>query len=253
MKGMNVVKSPSDSTLYTPALQKVPNQAIVDGISNFIKTIRMETSAVEKEGEASTSTGVRQPRLVTSKFGKVPEKQPLNTSLDEARDRAQQSIIEVEKFKASIAPAGLNSFDSLNIVENVNAKEMPPNSMQMQWPTGVVENQRNFSMGEGLSDDDFFHLTCHIDDSLKLKIEKGEFVDLEKLLPRDKVSKRLSDDTRLEWVNHDSGTYLVPATDNDRRISSIRKWDQAFRVYATIYLWCKSDQIQRNLAICVRY
>ena len=37
----------------------------------------------------------------------------------------------------------------------------------------------------GISDDEFFHLTCHVDVNLKSKIQRAEFVDLEKLLPRD--------------------------------------------------------------------
>ena len=32
-------------------------------------------------------------------------------------------------------------------------------------------------------DDDFFHVSCHIDGALRLKIERGEFVELEKLIP----------------------------------------------------------------------
>ena len=58
-------------------------------------------------------------------------------------------------------------------------------------------------------------------------------MDLEKLLPKGKG--RLSDDTRLEWVHRDRGTYLIPVTDKDNKITSIRRWDQAFRVYAMIY------------------
>ena len=60
-------------------------------------------------------------------------------------------------------------------------------------------------IGTGVSDDDFFHLTCHIDPSLIHKIEKGEFVELEKLLPKDKLNK--NDESRLEWVQRDGGTF----------------------------------------------
>ena len=56
-------------------------------------------------------------------------------------------------------------------------------------------------IGAGVSDDDFFHLTCHIEPSLIHKIEKGEFVELEKLLPKDKISE--GDYNRLEWVHKD--------------------------------------------------
>ena len=38
----------------------------------------------------------------------------------------------------------------------------------------------------GIMDDEFFHLTCHVDLNLKHKIERGEFVELDKLLTRDR-------------------------------------------------------------------
>ena len=45
----------------------------------------------------------------------------------------------------------------------------------------------------GHTDDDFFHLICHIDPQLKAKIEKGDYVDLDKLLSRDRMSPWVSD------------------------------------------------------------
>ena len=87
-----------------------------------------------------------------------------------------------------------------------------------------------------MTDDDFFHLMCHIDPALFCKIEQGEFVDLDKLLPRDKLASntRVSDENRMEWVQRDGGTFLVPAN-RVPKINSFRRWEQAFRVYTTIY------------------
>ena len=36
-------------------------------------------------------------------------------------------------------------------------------------------------------DDDFFHSTSHVDKALREKIEKGLYVDLAKLLPKEKI------------------------------------------------------------------
>ena len=78
-------------------------------------------------------------------------------------------------------------------------------------------------------------MTCHIESSLIHKIEKGEFVELEKLLPKDKLSGGgRSDDNQLEWVQRDGGTFLVPAQ-IETKINGFRKWEQVFRAYATIY------------------
>ena len=100
-------------------------------------------------------------------------------------------------------------------------------------------NAQNFSRGNipdigcGVSDDDFFHLTCHIEPALIHKIEQGEFIELERLLPKDKFQK--GDENHLEWIQKDGGTFLVPANNKDNKINSFRKWEQAFRAYATIY------------------
>ena len=56
-------------------------------------------------------------------------------------------------------------------------------------------------------------------------------MELERLLPKN--NPRKSED-RLELVNRGGCTYFVPA-DRDVKINNIRRWEQAFRVYATIY------------------
>ena len=83
-------------------------------------------------------------------------------------------------------------------------------------------------------DDQFFHIICHVDSALQTKIERGGFVDLEKLLPRD-PTRKLIDESRMELVNHDGSTLFVPISDRESRINGIRRWEQGFRVYATIY------------------
>ena len=90
-------------------------------------------------------------------------------------------------------------------------------------------------IGLGITDDNFFHLTCHINASLQQKIENGAFVDLDKLLPKEKgFEQQYSNDTKLEWVQCDGSTFLVHASKTSR-INCFRRWEQAFRMYATIY------------------
>ena len=60
---------------------------------------------------------------------------------------------------------------------------------------------------------------------------------MEKLLPKEKLGFK-GDENRLEWVQRDGGTYLVPAQ-RDNKIGSFWKWEQAFRAYATIYCGAK--------------
>ena len=144
---------------------------------------------------------------------------PKQTDEEKARNLADKLILDAEQFKASItAPLGKS-----NIVETA----------------GNFRGESSQFYPDMDRDDDFFHLTCHIEPNLHLKIEKGEFVDLDKLLPKERHPFRLDDDICMEMVNHDGVTYFVPAVDRDTKVNNIKCWDQAFRVYAAIY--CKQN------------
>ena len=124
-------------------------------------------------------------------------------------------VIDAERFKAAVnKPAGMIDCNVVN--EN-----------------SVNHGEHGFMNRQTQLDEEFLHLTCHVDVNLIGKIEKGEFVDLEKLLPKD-PTQRLTNENRMELVNREGLTYFVPTTERDR-IMGIRKWEQAFRVYATIY------------------
>ena len=190
--------------------------------------------------------------------------------LAQAQQKAERTLLEAEKFKAQVKPPGLlNNFipnmgESLNICRLLDQRQVvgqngmmdqsgnPQVGIQIEHDleqlTGanrindqgnmlqklpqVTQSMNIMDIGSGVSDDDFCLLTCHIEPSLIHKIEKGEFVELEKLLPKDKFGK--NDEGRMEWVHRDGGTYLVPAH-KDTKINGFRRWEQAFRAYAMIY------------------
>ena len=99
---------------------------------------------------------------------------------------------------------------------------------------GEILFLRNFDQ-----DDEFFHIMSQIEPGLRLKIKKGEFVELEKLLPKDKSMGRSGQDDLnkqlYQLITQGTGNYLEPPIPRNGKISGIRKWDQAFRVYAAIY------------------
>ena len=151
--------------------------------------------------------------------------------------RAERTVIEAEKFRANIAAPD----QGMELLQLLHGNQ-PDRNLNDQIHMGhqpQIENTQNLipnnipNIGVGVSDDDFFHLTCHIDPTLIHKIEKGEFVELEKLLPKERLS-RTGEENRLEWVQREGGTFLVPAQ-KDAKISSFHRWEQAFRAYVTIY------------------
>ena len=76
-------------------------------------------------------------------------------------------------------------------------------------------------------------------------------MDLDKLLPKERSSKETEDGDLLECVRKDGGTYLAPVN-RQSKITGIRKWEQAFRAYATIYCAAnphRSKEIWQYIAV----
>ena len=122
---------------------------------------------------------------------------------------SDQLLIEVEKFKAAVAkPTGRDRSYDFDLTELKN------------W---LIQND----------DDNFFHLTCHIEPILKERIEQGQFVDLEKLLPKNRY-QTMTEEQKMQLVTKNGATYWVPVT-SDQKIGGVQRWEQAFRIYAAIY------------------
>ena len=286
-----VIKSPSDTTIYRPALKQAAVdrhqgkdfQAVVTmkpsqvghgmDILNKIRNVDMVSGGQEvlqdRDTEVVSGTDMM---LKISNFvdqlhleheDKQLDDQQLNSQrpkstvnalgLDEARKRMEQTIVETEKFKALVEnPLGMFSPNQhIHFPIYVQAEQ---HDQQAQHPAvngplyttnnigavpvlcnnAVIENRQ--VIRTGLTDDDFFHLTCDIDPSLKTKIECGKYVNLDKVLPKDNMFGRMvaSNETKLKWIQSEGNTYLVPAKSSSR-INCFRRWEQAFRVYATIY------------------
>ena len=209
-----VVKSPSDTTLYMPAIRRLdkefsPQQVVekvlrdnsdkhdepqVEAINKFLQNIRIgqtgsrSSGQIEDEPQPSTSSGRRHGESTVR------------------RDTTDGALLEAERYKATI--------------------QAPPQGM----------DERNYLRYLRMNDDDddFFHIICHIDGSLKAKIRKGGYIDLEKLLQRPDVLN-FKNEGKLELVHRNGESYFVPSVDKSLKIDNIRKWEQAFRIYASVY------------------
>ena len=209
---------------------------VVNDVANFVENIRIDQHPSDTRGNDSSS-----------QRGKLD----LNTAeLQNVQRRAERNILEAEKFHAGVEQPGRLSqiqerlerqayLSQGNLTERTCSNEVvdlaATQRLAQQDHSHPKEDFNIMNIGSGVSDDDFFHLTCHIEPSLIHKIEQGEFVELEKLLPKDKLGNgKNNEESRLEWVQRDAGTFLVPAQ-KDNKISNFRRWEQAFRAYATIY------------------
>ena len=241
-KRTQVVKSPSDTTIYIPVLQKEHKQIaqttltpqfhnpavgnlfpsgdvnIEKQISEFVQQIRVADFDVGEQVVRQTAPET-QPIAGTSRERPNTE-QLQNIEVSEENQEqawaiADKMIVDAEKYKATLEkPSGtvpLGTFNPVNQVSSFN-------------PVAIG----------GSMNDEFFHITCHVNVNLISKIEKGEFDDLEKLLPKD-PTKRAREYNKMELVSQDGSTYFVPANERDGKITGVHKWEQAFRVYAAIY------------------
>ena len=256
-----IVKSPSDTTIYVPALQKarvknsnltalpfdnVPmvnrqqkmqcntnypaNTEMIAKISNFVDQI-----CLDQQQEEQHEMQIAQSSLQIRSSVNVP-------GYEEVQHRMEPALVEAEKFKATVEkPPGMNFNFQKDSHDNIIGDEQltqQPEQLLMPTSQQLLVNQVNQRqcIGNGLSDDNFFHMTCHVDVNLKKKIENGEYVDLDNLLPKDNLfsTRAMTNETKLEWVQSEGGTYLVSAKSTSR-INCFRCWEQAFRIYATLY------------------
>ena len=214
-KSVNMVKSPSDTTLYRPAMRqkKADDNNLVDRISQFIENIRIQGDRRQFRSRTRTPVPEYSCRSWERETSETESRGEVGAVPDRSVDQALQ---EAEQHKISLAaPKG--------------------NITQISSPQGI-----NLATDGSMStdnDDDFFHESCHIDVDLREKIERGEFVDLVKLLPKDRNFARggSSDEKRFEIMTKDGSTFFTPVQNHNDRINSVRHWEQAFRVYAAIY------------------
>ena len=130
-------------------------------------------------------------------------------------DRAEQVIRQSEAAKARMVEVSgeKNYFDNFNMGLNLQTTSIP---------TAMV-------------DEDYCLVAAQIDEGLRQRIESGEYIDFNRLLPRE-VNQE--EDGRLELVYKDGQTYWVPANSSSRQNNEINgfvRWEQAFRVFSDIY------------------
>ena len=84
-------------------------------------------------------------------------------------------------------------------------------------------------------DEDYQMINAHVEDGLKRKILALEYIDLAKLLVKNKRYSREDEGQRLEIINKNGQSFLSPVSDRDSlSINSYGRWEQAFRIFSNI-------------------
>ena len=190
----------------------------IEQLDKIISSIRLDTK--HKDNKYYKNTAV----AGTSDQAKAEQAKAA------AKAAAERAIIEAEKFKAAIEPPKGRYNNSNHELEMFHIE-----------PKSNEDYQLMLARYYDKDDDDFFHITCHVESSLRQRIERGEFVELECLLQKMSNYKEQSDEgKKMALVNKNGMTYFVPQNDRECKINNVRKWEQAFRIYAAIY--CGKNQ-----------
>ena len=218
IRPVSIVKSPSEATMYTPAVRcKNPDElqgVVVNRFEELERSLNKEKEDRYSSFQRDLNQYLKNIRFVPN-TGDEPVHRRLNfddqesgsTEGEEAaktdmKQKAQDRVVQAEKFRADLqAPKG---------------KE----------PIFVyIENE----------DDKFLHVICHLEESLRIKIKKGEFVELEKLLPKQTMCGYGEEQNRISLFHKEGETYFAPALERRNKITNIHAWDKAFRVYLAVY------------------
>ena len=106
-----LIKSPSDTTIYAPALNRSDQRGtqMINDISNFVENIRIQQEEMDRSSEMRTKTssgeGARDnsgDQVLKPSTSTALTKEQIAVKYAEAKEKASQVIVEAEQFKALI-------------------------------------------------------------------------------------------------------------------------------------------------------
>ena len=228
----NIVKSPSDTTLYQPALKqkrfsdKLDNsKAHYEEISKAVNDISLSNFPGDRPGTSG------QCQQLTSNDEQRRHEPGITTEQlqSKARSIAEEMILNAERQKAAItAPTGTNYYQVPLFPVKTDVGEKKDLSQNFSVPPADV----NFNDD---NQNDFTQVAAHLDEpSTMNKIKVGGFIEIEKFAQKGKDLKGQSNG--VELVHQDGRTFFIPASEKESvKVSNFQQWEQAFRGYAAIY------------------
>ena len=82
-------------------------------------------------------------------------------------------------------------------------------------------------------DEEYMKVGAHVDEVTYEKIIKGKYVNFSKLIPGDKLDNE-EEDHKMQMFSKNGETWWAPP-ERSVVISSFQRWEQAFRVFSSIY------------------
>ena len=103
-----------------------------------------------------------------------------------------------------------------------------------QTPGKVMNyDVQNVFVHSAMVNEDYYVLAAHLDQSVRDKIEKGEYIDLAKLIPKDRMVT--DEEQKLQMIVKNGQSFWVPIHEGTA-ITNYQKWEQAFRIYTDVFV-----------------
>ena len=213
----------SEETIYTRAVKdrssssseeiNTSDECIAPEIDNTVNNRLVTSNVVRQQGGFGRNSRInlfpdvrnRSPRGGDPDGPSTSGQQVVDPEPLTPQEKAEQLIKDAERAKAKIlsTPGNLDPIDlSKEFVHSV------------------------------MVDESYSVIAAHVDEATYDKIIQGRYVDFSKLISKDKIAEEEED--LLQLVRKNGMTYYAPVKDGTV-INSFSKWEQAFRVFSTIY------------------
>ena len=179
----------------------------------------------EKElREAAAAKQGDRDRTLQSKHGDHgQDKEPSRPKKSAQEERADHMLQEAEASKARVYGVKGRTEDDIDFCLN-----------QIRILQKGDRGDKDLdSLGCTVMDDNYMLVASHVDMQLKQKIWDHEYIDLARLLRKDKVGS--DEEQKMVMVNKGGMSYWVPFSDKGSSINSVTCWNQAFHVFLNIY------------------
>ena len=224
--------SSSVTTIYQNSVEKVlelrvvPQQLILRNDPEIsFKTTHLRDST-SSEDQVDTSDELIDIDLNNVVGGKDKARQPNEGGRQPAvrmvKDKGDDALKEAEAAKARMyATPGEETSDMVDRFLN-------------DFRFKQLDRQQCTNHPSALVDENYLVMGSHLDQTMIDKIVSGQYINFARLLPKDKAG---NDDNRMEIVSQGGSTFFVPVLKREAvRISDFNRWEQAFRIYANVYI-----------------
>ena len=242
-KPQELINSPSETTIYHDAIPRESDQIETDDLEitfNFNKVDLSDGEGVKRDSTSSEE------RIDTSdEMMEIEGVDNLNDrfiadceaeakrrkSRDEATPREERRRTpgrpQLAVDRAESGTAKVHSLPGNLCADKIDI------SCLTHSPAGGMQTQ-SFVHQSSMVDENYMSIDSYLDDQIKHRIHRGDYVDFERLLPR---SRNLGDEHKLELVYKGGQTFFVPAVDKEggNVITNFHKWEQTFCVFSNVY------------------